>query len=99
MHVVASSNKTSPLANLASWFHQGFALMGIEPEEWGKEFVKSLSAEQRRVLEVELQELQAAHPGRSGEGLRNAWIRLGAQWCPPAAKVQEMIELWVRMLE
>jgi hypothetical protein len=99
MHVVAASNKKSPLANLASWFHQDFALMGIEPEEWGREFIKSLSADQRRTLKVELLDLGAAYPGKSGKGLRNAWIRLGAAWCPRAAKVQDMIEVWVGMLE
>jgi hypothetical protein len=99
MHVVAASNKTSPIAILALLFHQDFKLMGMEPEEWGGEFIKSLSAEQRRTLRTELLELKAAYPGKSGEGLRNAWIRLGAQWCPRSAKVLEMIELWVQALE
>jgi hypothetical protein len=99
MHVVASSKKTSPLANLASWFHQGFALMGIEPEQWGREFIKSLSAEQRRVLEVELLELVATYPGKSGKGLRNAWIRLGAGYWPRAANLRQTIESWVKELE
>jgi len=73
--------------------------MGIEPEDWGREFIKSLSAGQRRALKVELLELAAAYPGKSGKGLRNAWIRFGAQWCPRSAKLREMIELWVGMLE
>jgi hypothetical protein len=54
------------IANLASSFHQDFKLMGIEADQWGKEFIKSLSAEQRRVLRVELLELEAAYPGKSG---------------------------------
>jgi hypothetical protein len=99
MHVVAASNQHSPLHNLASWFHQDFNLMGIEPEEWGKEFIKSLSAEERRVLRVELQELQAAYPGKNGKGLRNAWIRLGAESWPRSANLREMIGVWVKALE
>jgi hypothetical protein len=99
MHVVAASNKNSPLANLASWFHQDFKLMGIEPDQWGREFIKSLSAEQRRVLRVELQELEATYPGKGGKGLRNAWIRLGAQCWPRSANLRGIIEVWVKALE
>src|SRR5258708_11449716 len=98
MHVVAASNKTSPIANLASLFHQDLKLMGMEPEEWGREFIRALSADQRRTLLTELLDLKAAYPGKSGKGLRNAWIRLGAQWCPRAAKVREIIELLVEAL-
>jgi hypothetical protein len=86
------------LANLASWFHQDFALMGIEPEDWGKEFIKSLSMEQTRVLRVELQELQTAYPGKSGKGLRNAWIRLGAAVWPRSANLRQAIESWLKAL-
>jgi len=99
MHVIASRNKHSPVANLASWFHQDFELMGMEPEEWGKEFIKPLTADHRRTLRVELLELAATYPGKNGKGLRNAWIRLGAQWCPRPAKVREMMEVWVKALE
>jgi hypothetical protein len=98
MHVVAAAKKNSPLANLASWFHQDFKLIGIEPEDWGKEFIKSLSMGQRRALKVELLDLAAAYPGKSGKGLRNAWIRLGAQCWPRSADLGRMIVAWVEML-
>jgi hypothetical protein len=98
MHVVASSNKHSPLANLASWFHQDFKLMGIEPDQWGREFIKSLSVDQKSALRAELLELAAAYPGKSGKGLRNAWARLGAQCWPRSANLREMIDLWVKAL-
>ncbi|HEY6621565.1 MAG TPA: hypothetical protein VIY68_18625 [Steroidobacteraceae bacterium] len=32
-------NRRAPVQDLASTFHQDFKVMGIEPEEWGKEFV------------------------------------------------------------
>ena len=99
MRVVASSNKHSPIANLASWFHQDFELMGMEPEEWGKEFIKSLSVDQRRTLKVEWLELKAAYPGKSGKGLRNVWIRLGAQGWPRSANLRDTIQLWIEALE
>jgi hypothetical protein len=99
MHVVASANKHSPMANLASWFHQDFKLMGIEPEDWGKEFIKSLSVGQRRTLKVELLQLAAAYPGKSGKGLRNAWARLGAQCWPRSENLRDTIQLWVEALE
>jgi hypothetical protein len=99
MHVIASSDKTSPLQNLASWFHQDFKLMGMEADDWGKEFIKSLSAAQRRTLKVELLELAAAYPGRSGKGLLNAWARLGAQSWPRSANLRDTIQLWVEALE
>lgn len=99
MRVVAASNENSPLHNLASWFHQDFELMEVEPDEWGREFIKALSSEQRRNLKLELLELAAAHPGKSGNGLRNAWIRLGAQSWPKSADLRGIIQLWVEALE
>jgi hypothetical protein len=96
---MASENRRSPLQDLAARFHQDFGLMEAEPEEWGKVFMKSLSAAQRRVLRAELQELVAAYPGKNGEALRNAWIRLGAQSWPRSANLRETIGVWVRELE
>jgi hypothetical protein len=99
MRVVAASNENSPLRSLASGFHQDLELMGIEPEEWGREFIKSLSSDQRCNLKLESLELAAAHPGKSGKGLRNAWIRLGAQSWPKSADLRGIIQLWVEALE
>ena len=72
--------------------------MEMEPEEWGKEFIKSLSADQRRVLKAELQALTTTYPGKSGKALRNAWIRLGAQSWPRSANLRDTIQLWVEAL-
>ena len=73
--------------------------MGIAPEEWGREFIKSLTADQRRAFKVELLDLIAAYPGKSGKGLRNAWMRLGAQRWPRSANLRDTIQLWIGLLE
>ena len=99
MRVVATSNKNSALADLASWFHQDFKLMGIEADQWGKEFIKPLSTGERRALRVELLELATAYPGKSGKGLRNAWIRLGAAGWPRSANLRETMDSWIKALE
>jgi CdiI immunity protein len=87
------------MANLASWFHQDFKLMGIEPDQWGREFIKSLSVDQKRALRAELLELAAAYPGKSGKGLRNAWARLGAQCWPRSANLRDTIQMWAEAIE
>ena len=99
MQVVAASSKKSAAANLASWFHQDFTLMGLEPDHWGKEFIKTLSKGQRRVLKVELLELVAAYPGKSEKGIRSAWARLGAAGWPHSADLRQVIHSWVKALE
>jgi hypothetical protein len=99
MHVVATSSKKSALANLASWFHQDSKLMGIEADQWGKEFIKPLSTGQRRVLRAELLEFMAAYPGTSAKGIRNAWVRLGAAGWPRSANLREMMDSWIKALE
>jgi hypothetical protein len=93
------SRSRTPVQGLATWFHQDFALMGVEPGEWGKTFMRSLSAEQRRVLRVELLELKAAYLGKSDKGLRNAWIRLGAALWPRGVDLRQAIDSWVEALK
>jgi len=73
--------------------------MWIESEEWGKEFIKSRSAEQRQVLKAKLRNLTATYPGMNGRGLRHAWIRLGAACWPRSANLRKTIELWAKALE
>lgn len=93
------SRLRTPVQGLASWFHQDFALMGVEPGEWGKTLMKSLSAEQRRVLRVELLELKAAYLGKSDKGLRNAWIRLGAAGWSSSTDLRQTIDVWIEELK
>ena len=95
MRVVAASHKKSALAELASWFHQDFALMRMDPDQWGKEFIRPLSIAQRRVLRAELLEFSLTYPGKSAKGARNAWIRLGAAGWPRGTDLRKTINLWI----
>lgn len=72
--------------------------MGVDPDEWGKKFIQSLSVSQRNVLKGELVELVAAYPGKSTKGIRNAWTRLGAQSWPRSASLRLAIESWLKAL-
>jgi hypothetical protein len=99
MHAVATSRKKSVVARLASWFHQDFRLMGMDPDHWGIEFLKSLTPNERRVLRVELQQLLGTFPGKSTKGLRNAWVRLGAESWPRNVNLRSAIDSWVKALE
>jgi hypothetical protein len=99
MRVVVTSDKTSALANLASTIHQDFQLLGVDPDQWGKTFMRALSTAQRRALKVELQKFLAAYPGASTQGMRNAWVRLGAAGWPRSANLRRTIESWIETLE
>jgi hypothetical protein len=99
MKVVAAANKNSPVANLASWFHQDFILTSVDPDQWGNEFIKTLSAVQRRVLRVELVDLLAEYSGTSAKGITNAWVRLGAEGWPSSANLREAMVTWIKALE
>jgi hypothetical protein len=93
------SRLRTPVQGLASWFHQDFALMEVEPGEWGREFIRSLSVSQKGELKTELMELVATYPGKNGKGLMNAWIRSGAQSWPRSANLRQTIDSWVKELE
>jgi hypothetical protein len=68
MRVVSTSvMQQSTLAELASCFHQDFALMEVNPDQWGKEFIKPLSIAKKRALRDELREFSAAYPGKSAK--------------------------------
>jgi hypothetical protein len=94
----ARSRLRTPVQGLASWFHQDFALMGVEPGEWGREFIRSLSVSQEGELKTELMELVATYPGKNGKGLMNAWIRFGAQSWPRSADLRQTIDSWIEEL-
>jgi hypothetical protein len=99
MRVVDASIKKSTLAEFASSFHQDFALIGVDPHEWGNEFIKRLSSAQRSALRDELREFLAAYPGKSAKGVRNAWVRLGATGWSRAIDLRKTINSWVKALE
>jgi hypothetical protein len=99
MRPVATSIRKSALAELASWFHQDFALMGVSPDQWGREFIKPLSGAKKRVLRDELHGFLAAYPGKSAKGVCNAWVRLGAAGWPRATDLRSTINSWIKALE
>ena len=94
----AAAKQDLPLRKLASWFHQDFALMGIGPVQWGEQFFKSLPVAEKRALKLELAQLLASYPGKSGNGLKNAWVRLGAQSWPKSANLKQVVESWLGSL-
>ena len=99
MRVVDPSLKKSALAEFASSFHQDFALIRVDPREWGNEFIKRLSSAQRSALRGELLEFSAAYPGKSAKGVRSSWVRLGATGWPRAIDLRKTINSWVKALE
>jgi hypothetical protein len=99
MRVVATSVTKSTLVELASWFHQDFALMEVNPDQWGKEFIKPLSRAKKRALRDELREFSAAFSGKRPKGIRNAWVRLGANGWPDATDLRTTINSWIEALE
>jgi hypothetical protein len=53
----------------------------------------------RKALRVELLELAAAFPRKSGKAPRNAWIRLGASGWQGTVDLRQTIDSWVEELE
>jgi hypothetical protein len=72
----------SPLAELAAHFHQDAKLLYGTFESGVSVFLQSLSTEESALLAQELNTLLEQYPGKSGTGLVNAWLRLGAQVKP-----------------
>lgn len=68
------------LPNFASWFHQDFGVIFDNFDDGVDRYIGGLSENRKAVLASELRELLNQYPGKSSKGLKNAWIRLGAQW-------------------
>jgi hypothetical protein len=94
-----SSDADLLLEALAHRFHQDFKVMGVDPDQWGKTFMKALSTGERHALRVELLKFLAAYPGASTKGIRHAWVRLGAEGWPRSANLRQTIESWIKTLE
>ena len=87
---IAAVNARSPVANLASRFHQDSCADGSRAGGVGvrNSLRHYRQVTKKRVLKMGLIELMAAYPGTSGKGLINAWIRLGAQSWPRSADLR-----------
>jgi contact-dependent growth inhibition (CDI) system CdiI-like immunity protein len=99
MKVAKHSTSPTELERFASWFHQDFALAFSNADEGAKEYFRSLTSVRRQVLATELEDFLKAWAGREGRGLRNAWIRLGAEWSARGSELRTHMQGWVRDLK
>ena len=91
--VGAPVRRSRLLRSLARRFHQDFGLEGRSfAEEAAAEYVAALEDGERIELAVELRVLLGEYPGRKDQGLRNAWIRLGAGWLPRGDELRALLE-------
>ena len=58
-------------------------------------YVSGLSTTRRTALRTELEELLDEYSGKKGKGLRNAWLRLGAQWWDREADLRATLREWI----
>ncbi len=70
----------SELEKFASWFHHDFGVIFENADEGVETYLGSLSPERKESLVKELGQLLRDFPGKENKGLKNAWLRLGAQW-------------------
>jgi hypothetical protein len=82
----------SLLGNLAIRFHQDFDVEDISYEEAADEHVASLGHGERRELAAQLRALLGEYPGRKAQGLKSAWIRLGAGSLPRGSELRALLE-------
>ena len=68
------------LGNFAQWFHQDFDMVHESIDIGSDEYLKSLTKERKTVLFEEIRQLLNEHPGKDNKALKNAWLKLGAQW-------------------
>lgn len=68
------------LKKFAQWFNQDFEVLFDSTEDGVNAYLNSLSVSELNALAVEIDQFQKEHPGKDRKGLKNAWIKLGAQW-------------------
>ncbi|WP_428380868.1 contact-dependent growth inhibition system immunity protein [Nevskia ramosa] len=86
------ANERSPLQQFAEWFHQDFDVMFKDIASGGEAYLSQLSAKERAAVAAALRHLLAQHPGKSEAGLRNAWLRLGAEYWPKRGSTRALLE-------
>lgn len=64
----------------ALWFHQDFGLTFKDVNTGVDLYLEQLTSQRKYNLSSELDSLLAEFPGKDSKGLKNAWLRLGAQW-------------------
>jgi hypothetical protein len=68
------------LDKFARWFHQDFALTFENLNTGVDAYLDQISSKSKYNLSCELDSLLVEFPGKDSNGLKEAWIRLGAQW-------------------
>jgi hypothetical protein len=68
------------LKKFALWFHQDFEVLFNNTEVGANAYLKALTENEFNALSTEIAEFLKEHPGKDHKGLKNAWLRLGAQW-------------------
>ena len=68
------------LEKFAKWFHQDFGVLYETAEHGAKDYLNNLSNDQKEKLFYEIEALLNQYPGKDTKALKNAWIRLGAEW-------------------
>jgi len=68
------------LNKFAVWFHQDFGLTFENVNIGVDVYLGQISPQSKYNLSCELDSLLAEFPGKDSKGLKNAWLRLGAQW-------------------
>jgi hypothetical protein len=96
--IVPKYGSESELERFVKIFHQDFGLMNCAPDEMAHGFFRSLSSKEKASLRKELIELLNENPGKKQKGLRNAWLRLGAQCWDRKLNLRLSIENWIAKL-
>lgn len=84
--------KRSPLEQFARWFHQDFFLQFPDVETGGAEYLRSLRESEQHEVLLALEKFIAEHPGQSEKGLRNAWLKLGAEAWPSRGSTRAILQ-------
>lgn len=84
---------TSEIEKFAEWFHQDFGIIMGDTEVAAESYLQSLSQNQRNILADEVSTLLTKYPGKDYNGLKKAWLRLGAQWWHQSLVPSILIEL------
>jgi len=72
--------KYAELSKFASWFHQDYGVLYKNPKLGVDDYLNSLAQDQQKKLFLEINDLLKEYYGKENTGLKNAWLRLGAQW-------------------
>jgi len=68
------------ISKFASWFHQDYGVLYKNPEIGVDDYLNTLTQDQQQKLFLEINDLLKEFHGKDHKGLKNAWLRLGAQW-------------------